>query len=178
MYLEELRQKISEDKGIQGLLKNLKKAGEKRSNALSRRADITEKRREKREQMDRIRARRKAAILEGKDPEALHREEKDLSVSLESLDRWIQEIETEIIPSLNEEARAAEAELKEAIHMVLIPFRNEKQESFSTRLDEIGDEVIAFEKALMDVTREVGAFVHFGPMHLSSRNLVGRIIPR
>jgi len=178
MYLEELRQKISGDKAIQALLKKMSQAGEKKANALSRQADITEKRREKKGQVDKIRARMKAVILEGKDPESLHREERDLVVSLESLNRWVEEIENEIIPAVDEEIKAIGAELKETVQLVLMPYRNEKRESFNTRLDELGDELIAFEKAIRQVTGEVGAYINFDPLHLSSRNLIGRIGPR
>lgn len=177
MYLEELRKIVNGDKKVQDLLKKRKQAEEKKANALTRLGDIADKRREKKGQDYALRSRMTTAILEGKDPEALHREEKDIAVSLESLERWSEEIENEIIPELTGEITALTEELKETVRLLLVPCREKKRDHFEERLEQVGIDLEAFEKALRDVTAEIGAYVQFNALHLRSRILLHRIGP-
>lgn len=177
MYLEELKQKIGEDKEIQALLKRRSEARDKKANALSRQSDIAEKRREKKDRMDKIRAGIKTVILEGKDPEALHRDEREVAVSLKSLDRWIEEIETSIIPSLDEEIQVIKEELKKTVLLVTTKYGAEKRKIFNERLDELENEISSFETSVRNTMFELDCFVDQAPITLKNMKMRERIYP-
>lgn len=177
MYLEELKQKIGEDKEIQALLKRRSEAKDKKANALSRQSDIAEKRREKKDRLDKIRAGIKAVILEGKDPEALHRDERDIAASLKSLDRWIDEIETSIVPSLDEEMQAIKEELKKTVLVLTAKYGAEKQKIFNERLDELEKEISDFETAVRKTMYDLDCYVDQGSIILKNMKIRQRIYP-
>lgn len=170
MYLKELREKISGSNEIQVFLKKRCQAREKKTNALERQKAFTKKLSNEKNQLEEIRSKMKAVILEGKDPESLQREENKICISIESLNWWLQEVENEILPSVNKELQAIEEELKNHVFWSFNQYKNDKKEFFNARLGELFHQVEEVEKALFDASSEIGAYSDFGIICLSCKD--------
>ena len=115
MCKNELKKIIDESKEISGLLEKRKSLEKQKRNAEKHLSEARGKGDALTQELKKVRSEMKRAILSGTDPEALHQEEVRIAASIQSTNRWVEEIREEILPGLTEEIKPIEEDLRREI---------------------------------------------------------------
>ena len=178
MCKNELKKIIDQNKEISELLEKRRSLEKQKGNAEKHLSEARSKEDVLTAELKKIRGEMKKAILEGRDPEALHQEEVRIAASIQSASHWIEEVSEEILPGLTEEIKPVLESLKREIERVVTRYRRDMEVDFSRQLDDLGNGIIVVEEGIREVGRELGINVVYDTMiHLSSKEIMHRIRP-